>query len=84
MPSVCFSNIVFLASTVHSAALDAQLPDAIKAKGKIIIGINGIFPPMEFKEPGKNELIGFDVDLAKAIGDAWVLPLSLMTKNLIN
>lgn len=64
------ATLFFLASTVHSAALDAQLPDAIKAKGKIIIGINGIFPPMEFKEPGKNELIGFDVDLAKAIGDA--------------
>jgi len=44
------------------------LPEPIKAKGKIIVGINGIFPPMEFKQPGEEELIGFDVDLARAIG----------------
>lgn len=60
--------LVCLTAAAHSATPHDQLPDAIKAKGKIRIGINGIFPPMEFKEPGKNELIGFDVDLAKAIG----------------
>jgi polar amino acid transport system substrate-binding protein len=63
--------VLFLAITVlPAAAADpaSMLPAAIKAKGKIVVGINGIFPPMEFKEPGKEELIGFDVDLAKAIG----------------
>lgn len=65
-----FAALSCLASAAHSASLNDQLPDTLRAKGKIIIGINGIFPPMEFKEPGKNELIGFDVDLAKAIGEA--------------
>ena len=44
------------------------LPKAVAAKKLVTVGINGIFPPMEFKEPGTDELIGFDVDLAKAIG----------------
>ena len=46
----------------------AKLPEAIKAKGEVIVGIEGLFAPMEFKNPGSNDLIGFDVDLAKAIG----------------
>jgi polar amino acid transport system substrate-binding protein len=53
------------------SALTAQaikLPAAIAAKKQITVGINGIFPPMEYKEPGSEELIGCDVDLAKAIG----------------
>lgn len=57
-----------IASTAFSASYHDMLPDSIKAKGKIIIGINGIFPPMEYMEPGQDELIGFDVDLAKALG----------------
>ena len=63
--------VLLLAFTVlPAAAADpaGMLPQEIQAKGKIIVGINGIFPPMEFKEPGKDELIGFDVDLARAIG----------------
>jgi polar amino acid transport system substrate-binding protein len=61
--------MICLASTAFSASYHDMLPDTIKAKGKIVIGINGIFPPMEFKEPGQEELIGFDVDLAKALGE---------------
>jgi len=65
--------VLFIAAAIlPAAAADPAipLPETIKAKGKIVVGINGIFPPMEFKEPGKDELIGFDVDLARAIGKA--------------
>lgn len=47
-----------------------KLPDAIKAKGQVNIGINAIFAPMEFKNPGSDEFVGFDVDFAKALGEA--------------
>jgi polar amino acid transport system substrate-binding protein len=50
------------------AALVDLLPDDIKSAGEVKVGINAIFPPMEYKEPGKSELSGFDVDLADAIG----------------
>jgi polar amino acid transport system substrate-binding protein len=62
--------VVTLAALAVAPIAAADLPAAYKAKGQIIVGINGIFPPMEYKEPGKDELIGFDVDLAKAIGKA--------------
>ncbi|MFK5953597.1 MAG: ABC transporter substrate-binding protein [Desulfobacterium sp.] len=62
-------TLICLVSPALSKSSHDMLPDAIKAKGKIIVGINGIFPPMEYKEPGHEELIGFDVDLTKAIGE---------------
>jgi polar amino acid transport system substrate-binding protein len=48
----------------------AKLPAAVKAKGQIVVGINAIFPPMEYKNPGSEELTGFDVEFAAAIGKA--------------
>ncbi len=57
-----------LAGTAFASKSHTLLPDTIKKSGKIIVGINGIFPPMEFKEPGTDTLIGIDVELAEAIG----------------
>ncbi|MDR3670189.1 MAG: ABC transporter substrate-binding protein [Holophaga sp.] len=45
-----------------------QLPAAVAAKKQVTVGVNGIFPPMEFKNPGSDTLTGFDVELAQAIG----------------
>ncbi len=56
-----------LAGMASASQYHDMLPDSIKASGKIIVGINGIFPPMEFKEPGTDALIGIDVELVEAI-----------------
>jgi polar amino acid transport system substrate-binding protein len=52
----------------HAASTAIPLPESVKAKGQITVGINGIFPPMEFKNPGSEDLIGIDVELAQALG----------------
>lgn len=39
----------------------------IKNKGKLVIGLDDTFAPMGFRN-AKNELVGFDIDIAKAIG----------------
>ena len=39
----------------------------IEAKGEIIVGLDDSFPPMGFREDG--ELVGYDIDLAKAVGE---------------
>ena len=59
-------------SAVQATAADKaiKLPEAVKAKGQITVGINGIFAPMEFKQPGSEELIGVDVEIAQALGKA--------------
>lgn len=41
----------------------------VKEKGKLVIGITE-FAPMDFKEKGKDEWVGFDADLAKAFAES--------------
>jgi polar amino acid transport system substrate-binding protein len=50
-----------------SDTIAAMLPDNIKSAKKIAIGLDDNYPPMEFKDD-KNNLVGFDVDFANAIG----------------
>lgn len=39
----------------------------IQDKGKFIVGLDDAFPPMGYREEGTNEIIGFDIDLAKEV-----------------
>ncbi|WP_297417504.1 ABC transporter substrate-binding protein [Clostridium sp.] len=43
--------------------------DAIKAKGKLVIGTSADFPPYEFhtNKDGKDEIVGIDIDIAKEV-----------------
>jgi len=41
--------------------------DQIKKQGVMTIAVDDTFPPMEYRND-KNELVGFDIDLANAIG----------------
>ncbi|KUO71383.1 MAG: amino acid ABC transporter [Clostridia bacterium BRH_c25] len=43
--------------------------EAIKAKGKIVLGTAADYPPYEFHKEigGKDQIVGFDIDIAKAI-----------------
>ncbi len=47
---------------------DNQL-EAIKEAGKIVVGIEGTYPPFTYHDPKTDELVGIDVELAKAIGE---------------
>ncbi|MBE6631452.1 MAG: amino acid ABC transporter substrate-binding protein [Ruminococcaceae bacterium] len=42
--------------------------DVIAARGEIIVGLDDTFVPMGFRDEN-NELVGFDIDLAKAVGE---------------
>ncbi|MGQ9623671.1 MAG: basic amino acid ABC transporter substrate-binding protein [Candidatus Caldatribacteriaceae bacterium] len=50
-----------------SCALASTLDD-IKARGKIFIGTDATYPPMEFHDEAGN-IIGFDIDLGRAIAE---------------
>lgn len=41
---------------------------AIQKAGKLVVGIEGTYPPYTYHDPNTNELVGLDVELAKAIG----------------
>ena len=57
--------------------LAEQVPEDIRARGTISIGTNPPFAPLEFKD-AKGEIIGFDLDLARAA--ARVLDLDLVVR----
>lgn len=41
--------------------------DAVKQSGKLTIGLDDSYPPMEFRD-SQNKLVGFDIDLGNEIG----------------
>ena len=55
-------GLTFVAATAHAA----DLLDQVKARGTLRIGCEGTFPPFDSKAPN-GELVGFDVDIAKAV-----------------
>jgi polar amino acid transport system substrate-binding protein len=59
---------LFAAFAASAAQPAIKLPADIQAKKQITVGVNGIFPPMEFMNPGSEELIGVDIEMAQAIG----------------
>lgn len=42
--------------------------EGIKDRGKMIVGLDDSFPPMGFRDEN-NEIVGFDIDLAKEVAD---------------
>lgn len=58
---------------VAVAEVDAEaralLPEAIQSSGELNVVISLAYPPMEYTEAGSEELKGFDIELARAIGE---------------
>ncbi|HEY3536826.1 MAG TPA: transporter substrate-binding domain-containing protein, partial [Trinickia sp.] len=52
----------FVTVTAHAA----DLLDEVKQRGTLRIGLEGTFPPFNSKN-ASGELVGFDVDIAKAV-----------------
>lgn len=57
-----------IASSIpKDSSIAVTLPEKIKSSGKIMIGVDDTYPPMEYRDD-KNALVGFDVDFGNAIG----------------
>ena len=50
----------------HAMAEDTSVAD-IQAKGTLILGLDDTFPPMGFRDEDTNEIVGYDIDLAKEV-----------------
>lgn len=56
-------------ATVVTASAQAESDvDYIKDKGTLVVGVTD-FAPMDYKEDGADEWVGFDADLAKKVGE---------------
>lgn len=56
------------ANTDTTAAAESDI-DYVKSNGKLVIGITD-FAPMDYKEDGSDEWVGFDADMAKAFAES--------------
>jgi cystine transport system substrate-binding protein len=56
-------GLTCVAATAHAE----DLLDQVKARGTLRIGLEGTFPPFNSKDTKTGELVGFDVDIAKAV-----------------
>ena len=57
-------GVVLAGCSKQEAAAPAAAPVAPVAVTKIVVGLDDNFPPMGFRDE-KNELVGFDIDMAK-------------------
>src|SRR5215472_2412239 len=57
----------FAAVIAIATAQAAELPDAVKQAGALHLTVNSTYAPMEYRDPGSNELMGLDIDLANEL-----------------
>ena len=61
---------MLLTASACMIALGAQaqdLPAKYAEKGKVVVANTPNYPPMEYRDPATNELMGLDIDLGKAL-----------------
>jgi len=59
--------LLTLACLAASAASAEGLPERIKSAGKVVAANQPNYPPMEYKDPATNTLMGVDIDLGLAL-----------------
>ncbi len=60
--------LIAISAILASTAVHAEgLPDRIKTAGKVVVANQPNYPPMEYKDPATNTLMGVDIDLGLAL-----------------
>ena len=60
--AIVLAILVALLSPAHADRLDE-----VKARGTLIVGVSDTTPPFSFKRPSENVVIGYDIDLVRAV-----------------
>jgi len=61
--------LLFIAGFVTNAVAAKSIYDQVKKKGVISIGHGNDVPPLSMIDPKTGELVGFDIDIAKAVAE---------------
>ncbi len=59
--------LIAIACLAATSAYAAGLPDRIKTAGKVVVANQPNYPPMEYRDPATNQLMGVDIDLGLAL-----------------
>ncbi|MBT1182240.1 ABC transporter substrate-binding protein [Bifidobacterium sp. CP2] len=63
------------------AAIAALLPESVTKDGKLTIGTNPSYAPAEFLDADGKTQIGYDMDLARALGNIFGLKTEIVSSN---
>jgi polar amino acid transport system substrate-binding protein len=77
MKRILLAALCLAALHATARAADASL-SAVKAKGKLVLGLDDSFPPMGFRNDD-NQIVGYDIDVAREVAkrlDLRALPLA--------
>lgn len=66
------------AATTETGKSNSDLPPAVAASGKLRLGISPAFPPMEYRDEKANDVVGVDVDIAKALAEELGVELEVV------
>ncbi len=61
--AILAASACLLAFTAHAQ----DLPEKQKSAGKLVVANTPNYPPMEYRDPATNELMGVDIELGKAL-----------------
>lgn len=75
---VAISLLTFIGCT-NKEEKELSALDNIKKSGKIVLGTSASYPPYEFHKvvDGKDEIVGFDIEIAEAIADELGVELEI-------
>ncbi len=64
-----------------NAAIEAQVPAAMKSKGTMNVATEAQYAPNEFIAPDGHTVIGMDADLVRALGEVMGLKVNMINSN---
>ena len=59
--------VFVLASCKKTAKQSVNPVEALKSRGTFVLGLDASFPPLGFRDNDTNEIVGYDIDLAKEV-----------------
>src|SRR3954466_13575430 len=74
-------RLVFLIGLALAATVHADTLDRIKDKGVLSVGVRNGMRPFGFIDRAKMELVGYDVDFARAIAEKLGVRLNLTSSD---
>src|ERR1044071_8309815 len=73
--------VLIVAAVILGSAACAsfeQSADPIKSSGVLRVGTEGVYSPFSYHDPATGELVGYDVDVAKAVGEKLGVPVEFV------
>ena len=67
---IIFVSLLFLVAMLTGCGGSAPSAEGLTLQeGKLLVGVDDTYPPMEYVDEKTGETVGFDIDLAKALGE---------------